>query len=92
MQVTICGPNLNDQSHGSFHVHAAGCADLIRGARREPEYRNGWTVEAETIEDVAEAVYSDHMAEHGEDDPYSKPDAYVSDFHFFPCCAGLAQR
>lgn len=26
--VTILGPNLRDQSKGSFHVHRAGCADL----------------------------------------------------------------
>jgi hypothetical protein len=30
MQVTICGPNLRDQSKGSFHVHAADCADLVK--------------------------------------------------------------
>lgn len=28
MNVRICGPNLNDQSKGTFHVHATGCSDL----------------------------------------------------------------
>lgn len=26
--VWVCGPNLNDQTKGDFHVHTADCADL----------------------------------------------------------------
>lgn len=84
MRVTICGPNLNDQSKGTFHVHAEGCADLKRGVRREPEYAYGWTIDAETQITVCDDVYppSDFECESGE---------YVSEFHFFPCCADLPQ-
>lgn len=89
MQVTICGPNLNDQSKGQFHVHAAGCSDLKRHAHREPEYEHGWTIEAESRVDVATEVYADHMAEREPSDPWSKPEPYVSEFHFFPCCDSL---
>lgn len=36
MDVRICGPNLNDQSKGTFHVHADGCPDLRKYG---PQYR-----------------------------------------------------
>lgn len=78
-RVVIVGPNLRDQTKGSFHVHAEGCADL----RRDPNVKHenqGWVIEADTVEDVAEAVYSDMMEE--SDSPASD---YVSDFHFAPC-------
>jgi hypothetical protein len=64
MKVVICGPNLNDQRKGQFHIHAAGCHDLVKNARREPEYKNGWTIDAHSREDVVRNIYSDHMAEH----------------------------
>jgi hypothetical protein len=83
MQVTICGPNLRDQSKGQFHIHAAGCADLVRGARREPEYRDGWTVEAATREDVVRAIYSDHIGEEERGREWAReqdePPAYMVD-------------
>jgi hypothetical protein len=87
MQVTICGPNLRDQSKGSFHVHAADCADLVRHARREPEYRNGWTVEATCKDDAVLAVYSDMI----EADDCEPIDGYRADLYFFPCCDQLPQ-
>lgn len=82
MRVTICGPNLNDQSKGTFHVHAEGCADLRRNARREPEYRNGWSLDAADRVEVCDAVYDpdDFQCESGEN---------LFDFHFFPCCDAL---
>lgn len=102
MNVTICGPNLNDQSKGEFHVHATGCADLVKHARLEPEYRYGWTVEAASREDVAAHVYEDHIAEHESEqdwmrkngqpdytDAWTQASTYLSEFHFFPCCNGL---
>lgn len=78
--VTICGPNLRDQSKGQFHVHAAGCADLVRGAAREPEYRHGWTIEAESRVEVGDSIYEDHIAEGS-----MEPGEGMSDCHFFPC-------
>lgn len=35
MEIVVIGPNLRDQSKGSFHVHAAGCADIKRNYRQE---------------------------------------------------------
>lgn len=87
VKVTICGPNLNDQSKGTFHVHTADCADLVKHARREPEYRSGWTVEADSVEEVVTDVYGDMMDE--SESPWTD---YADDLYFFPCCkaAGLA--
>lgn len=84
MRVTICGPNLNDQSKGQFHIHAADCADLKKHAQREPEYRNGWTIEASSRDEVGDSIYEDHIEEGSMD-----PGEGTSDCHFFPCTAGL---
>jgi hypothetical protein len=84
VDVVVCGPNLRDQSKGSFHVHAAGCADLTRSATREPEYANGWALTVGTRLDVAGEVYADMIDESGDDAA-----SYVDDFHFFPCCDAL---
>lgn len=43
-------------------------------------------VTARTFEDVAGAVYEDHMAEHLEGEWGSSAADYVDDFHFAPCC------
>lgn len=86
MRVTICGPNLNDQSKGSFHVHAEGCADLRRQAAREPEYANGWTIEANTRDDAVLGVYDD-LINSNDCEPIER---YRDDLHFFPCCAALS--
>lgn len=85
MRVTICGPNLRDQSRGDMHVHAADCADLVRGAAREPEYLNGWTTDAASRVEVCDDIYppEDFDCESGE---------YLSSLHFFPCCADLPER
>lgn len=83
MRVTICGPNLRDQSKGSFHIHAAGCADLKRGARLEPEYRNGWTIDADSRLEVCEDVYPSDQYE-------CEPGDFIYDLHFFPCASGLS--
>jgi len=82
--VTIVGPNLRDQSKGTFHVHAEGCRDLTRLARSEPEVRNGWTIRADSIRDIVEAVYDPDCFQY---DPASEEEyaPYVQDFHFAPC-------
>lgn len=86
MKVTICGPNLRDQSKGEIHVHAAGCADLARGARREPEYRNGWTTEAATRREVVEAMYPPNDFQWTWEEDH---EVYEESFYFFPCTEGL---
>lgn len=88
MKVTIHGPNLRDQSKGTFHVHTAECRDN----RKEVTYNaseSPWTIDADSVIDVVEAVYSDHMSEHPAGDKWSTPDPYVSDFHFAPCVKEL---
>jgi len=87
MRVTICGPNLRDQSKGQFHVHAEGCADLRRNAslQREPEYMNGWTIEAATRDEVGDHIYEDHIAEGS-----MEPGEGKHDCHFFPCVSDLS--
>lgn len=86
MRVTIIGPNLRDQSKGQLHVHAEGCADIRRMARREPEYQHGWTIEAKAQRDVVEATYDPGDFEW---DPKEDYGMYRSEFHFFPCCSSL---
>lgn len=84
MKVYVVGPNLNDQSKGQFHVHAAGCADLKRMARCDGAYREELThepVDLETQEAVARHVYDNGIMEEGETGL-----DYLSEFHFFPCC------
>jgi hypothetical protein len=86
--VTIIGPNLRDQSKGSFHVHASGCADIAKTARRDPAYADAsWTIEASTRDDVVLEVYSD-MIEDNDRDPIED---YRDDLYFFPCCTQLPQ-
>jgi hypothetical protein len=84
-RVTIIGPNLRDQSKGTFHVHAEGCADIKRMASREPEYLDGWTVSATSVKDVVTDVYDPDNFGWNEDDPQEVAD-YASEFYFFPCC------
>jgi hypothetical protein len=83
-RVTICGPNLYDQSHGTFHVHAEGCADLVKHARREPEYKNGWTIEADSKHAVIAEIYPPEQFEYDENDPEDFA-PYETDIYFFPC-------
>jgi hypothetical protein len=86
MKLTIHGPNLNDQSKGTFRVHAADCRDN----RREVVYNGSdspYTGEFATVEDVAELMYGDHIAEGSTD-----LDAAVADFYFAPCVKGLPNR
>jgi hypothetical protein len=80
--VTVCGPNLPDQSKGDMHVHAAGCADLKRGQLRQADK---WTVEVDSVQAVVEAIYSDMIAECDPDEPYGTWVDYEADLYFAPC-------
>jgi hypothetical protein len=77
----VVGPNLRDQSKGSFHVHAEGCRDMQRMAKRDQEFQveldNG-AVEFDSLTGVVDYCYppGDFECESGE---------YMSDFHFAPC-------
>lgn len=89
MEITVIGPNLNDQSKGQFHVHTTGCADIKRMIRREPEYEYGYETDAESRLELAADWFEDHIAENEPESEWSKPEPYVSEFHFFPCCKDL---
>ena len=84
MQVTIHGPNLNDQSKGTFHVHTAECRDNSWEVRSNGSDHPS-TIDAETVLDVVEFIYCDSIAEH----PPSTVEDYVGDFHFAPCLKDL---
>jgi hypothetical protein len=77
-KVTIIGPNLRDQSKGEFHIHAAGCADIARQAKRDRAFEEGWTIEAETLTEVCDEVYPP-------EDFDCEPGEYLSSFHVAPC-------
>lgn len=74
--LTILGPNLRDQSKGSFHVHDAQCGHLNR-YRDEESYTAGF----DSVEDVVNFIYEDIIAENEGDDWTM----YENDFHFCPC-------
>jgi hypothetical protein len=89
VSVVCIGPNLPDQSKGSFHVHAAGCADVTRS----PDYRSREfasdktnSITIETLTDLVEYVYADQLAE----DEESSASDYASDFYLFPCVRGIS--
>lgn len=74
-RLTIVGPNLEDQSKGTFHVHAAGCAHLNQ---RQYRYVQTWTATFATRTEVCDDAYppEDFDCDSGE---------YLFDFHFSPC-------
>ena len=89
--VTVLGPNLSaaGQALGSMHVHATGCADIKRTARKyrydnvRPD-RYGWEIDVNSVEDIVEAVYPAGDFEYtGPSDEYY--DTYRNDIHVFPC-------
>jgi hypothetical protein len=86
--VVCIGPNLPDQSRGSFHVHAAGCADIGRSRdyrSREFDGDKANPIEIETLEDLVEYVYADQLAE----DDETTASSLTSDFYVFPCVKGI---
>lgn len=90
MNVRIAGPNLNDQSKGTFHVHRDGCADLRKygpGRREGGEFpgEDEMLVTDATKLGVVTAVYADHIAE----DPELTAEQLLSDFWFAPCTKGI---
>lgn len=82
-RVEIVGPNLNDQSTGDFHVHAASCRELdfpeYHGVREQRgDFR--WIIEAESQQEIVEDIFSDILAEN--DYGWEVEEGGV---HFFPC-------
>lgn len=85
-RVTIVGPNLRDQSKGDFVVHAEGCADIAKMARRDPAYRDGWTIATQDFRTIVESVYEDMI---DEDTAWT---AFTGDIHLAPCCSKLPRE
>lgn len=86
MRVHVLGPNLRDQSKGSFHVHAEGCADVKRSREykgRDFDHDRRTTYEVSSLVDVAAEIYQDMI---DEDNPAEN---YVSEFYVFPCASDL---
>jgi len=97
MNVRVVGPNLNDQSKGTFHVHLNGCHDLFHYG---PEKRFGGDVRGNeemlvkdaTVASVVEAVYDNGILDERIADGQEREEAIadlVSDFWFAPCTKGL---
>jgi len=79
--LSIIGPNLNDQSKATFHVHAAGCSDIGK-------YPNKLitTGEYASLADIVRDVYSDIL-----DEGESNIDDLKSEFHVLPCALRALQ-
>lgn len=94
MKVAIIGPNLYDQSKGTFHVHTASCRDGKNGRKYPLSYRHEY--EAASRFDVAESVYSDHAGDYGYEPGSAEYDDYIADtvidFYFHGCVADLPDR
>lgn len=89
MKLTIIGPNLPGADSGTFHVHAAGCADLkrkaiYRGMRYETNHE-----EHDTLESLVDSYYCDMMNENEEGSPWATWEAYQDEFRIFPCCNAI---
>lgn len=86
MRVRILGPNLPAAAGETFHVHAAGCADI----KRSPLYREatGWDTEADSKVDVVWDIYCDVFGDNhtaGQWDDPAERAPYEQDVRFFPC-------
>lgn len=92
MRVHIIGPNLPDQTKGSFHIHAEGCEDVKRSRNyRGPEFESDRanTVDVESLTDVIAYTMADQLDE--EEDDFD-PLTWSGDFYVFPCVTGLPDR
>ena len=87
MIVNIFGPNLRDESRGTFHVHRAGCQDAKHygPGRKFGGEDEGWTVDVDSRVDVVECVYDNQLDEH----PDVEAADWLSDFYFAPCVKDL---
>lgn len=85
MLVKIQGPNLRDQSKGSFHVHSAECGDNAK--YEDDQYEKPIEVDCQLA--CEDAVYGPDAGSFYQESPGHKPGDWLYDFHFMPCCKGL---
>ena len=76
-RLTIIGPNLLDQSKGSFHVHNSACRDISKYHECEAKYDEDHA----NLQSIVESVYADIIDE----DPDSTWEDLVGEFHIMPC-------
>lgn len=86
-KLTIAGPNLT--TGATFHVHKAGCRDLKSRAKGYGPTTDVDTGEYESLREIVEEIYSDHMAENDEDSPYAVWTGYIGEFDIYPCVGNL---
>lgn len=91
MKVDIHGPNLRDQSKGSFHVHKHGCPDSNnrRKYHIDPRMGDPYTIEVGSEVEVVHAMYEPENFEYSGDPDADDFGIYHQDFHFFPCVSEL---
>jgi len=86
MKLAVYGPNIPGalQRKGTFHIHAADCADRKRRPWSEFDDSGeaSWELDAADKVEVCDAVYTPGEFECRSGD-------YLYDFHFYPCCAAL---
>lgn len=97
MKLTILGPNLPDQSKGTFHVHTADCADLKRGQYRMVSRFERHTEEHNSQRSVVEWMYgpaggSFYEETWGDDIPADAWTHYQDEFWFAPCTKELPEE
>jgi len=83
-KLTVIGPNLRDQSKGTFHVHDANCADIHRRYSAS-ETSDSYTADLATEREVIELIYEDIIAENEGDEVFGTWEGYRSEFHILPC-------
>lgn len=88
VRIEIFGPNLPrpESNKAEFHVHAAGCQDGERLARRLDEPRMPLDVQCRL---EAEAYIYDFAPDENPD--YTLGD-WLDEFHFAPCLDDLPER
>lgn len=87
MRVTVFGPNLPRNDHGTFHVHRTGCADTKRGIYRHIKYggdQGGWGLDVSSDDEVIQEIYPPGDFDYDPKNP-DEYTAYENDVTFFPC-------
>lgn len=89
MLITLVGPNIPGNQGATFHVHAAGCADLQKHhyARMTEKY----DLESASFRDLVEDTYQDQLAEN-EGTDWGTWLTYEDEFRLFPCASSLPRE
>lgn len=78
VNVTVC------MSGGDFRIHKTGCRDIARAERRREHRDPDWTVDVDTLEDIARDVWHDQMTY---DVPPMSLDDALDNITVLPCAA-----